>query len=225
MTKATKILTCIFIVLTFISAVVYGAIGGLKLKAATSLCFVVAGFVNLLLAYKAAASERRFALLMFCGLFFSFIGDIVINLAFVYGACIFALGHIFYVSAFINRSRFVAKDLIPACLLFALACGMILLYPNLELDNVMLAVCLTYAAIISLMAGKAVSNAFTDKSLTNFIFVAGVFLFFTSDAALLLLIFGNAGEIADTVCLYTYFPAQCLLAYGLHRVVIREAQS
>ena len=225
MSKATKILTCIFIVLTLIVAVVYSETGGLKLKAATSLCFVAAGFVNLLHAYKSVASKRRFALLMFCGLFFSFIGDIVINLTFVYGACIFALGHIFYVSAFINRSRFVAKDLLPACLLFALACGIIFLYPDLELDFLMLAVCLTYAAIISLMAGKAVSNAFTVKSLTNFIFVAGVLLFFTSDAALLLLIFGNAGEIADTVCLYTYFPAQCLLAYGLHRVISREAQS
>ena len=65
------------------------------------------------------------------------------------------------------------------------------------------------------MVVKSISNIIVKKSLINILLVIGSVLFFVSDFMLLLNVFGNVGEFADILCLATYYPAQCFLAYSL----------
>ena len=102
MKKIIKLLTLILIAFTLISGYFYYLQGGLWLKALTSFGFVATGLANLIYALKEKACDR-FVIFTFCGLFFSFLGDIVINLSFIPGALIFALGHVFYFAAFCSR--------------------------------------------------------------------------------------------------------------------------
>ena len=75
-------------------------------------------------------------------------------------------------------------------------------------------VCFVYALIISAMVGKAISNFIRERNLLNFILMVGAILFFISDLMLLLRWFMNLGEWAGTLCLATYYPAECILAYA-----------
>ncbi|MBQ3047627.1 MAG: lysoplasmalogenase, partial [Clostridia bacterium] len=82
-------------------------------------------------------------------------------------------------------------------------------------EAIMMIVCLVYALIISLMVGKTISNLITQKSLLNIVLVIGSILFFISDLMLLLNVFGGLPEITDILCLATYYPAQCFLAFSI----------
>ncbi len=219
MKKTLKITTLIFIALTLASSYFYHLHGGLLLKALTSLGFVLTGLINAIYAIASKNSKRAFVFLMLGGLFFSFLGDIIINLSFIPGALIFALGHILYFAAYCKNAAFAARDLICVAAMLTIALAVLALYPYFDFDALILCVCIIYTVIISFMAGKALSNFIRGRSGLNLILALGALLFYASDAALVLYMFGNAGELANTVCLFTYFPAQCVLAYGLHRSI------
>ena len=61
------------------------------------------------------------------------------------------------------------------------------------------------------MVGKALSDAARRRSLLTVSIAVGSILFYTSDFALMLKLFGNFPGMNE-VCLYTYYPAQFLLA-------------
>lgn len=221
MKKIIKLLTLILIAFTLISGYFYYLQGGLWLKSLTSFGFVATGLANLIYALKEKACDR-FVIFTFCGLFFSFLGDIVINLSFIPGAFIFALGHVFYFAAFCSREGFSKRDFVYVAAMLVISLTILLLYPGFNFDTLILCVCVFYSIIISFMAGKAISGYFANRSAVNLILAIGAILFFSSDAALVLYMFGNAGKAADTVCLFTYFPAQCMLAYGMHKYLAKK---
>ena len=76
-------------------------------------------------------------------------------------------------------------------------------------------VCLLYALIISCMLGKASANYYRAQSLVTGLLQLGSILFFFSDFMLCLNIFADAPHITNILCLYTYFPGQCILAHSL----------
>lgn len=215
MKKIFMILNGLLIAATLVSAYCYYEFGGLELKALTSSGFVITGIANLIYAFINKAANKFFPIFMVLGLFFSLIGDIVINLSFIPGALIFALGHIFYFTAYCTSVRFKAKDLIPCGVIFGISLLILIFYPGFDFDTLIFTVCVFYALIISCMVGKTVSNLLGERSRLNYVLVLGSTLFFISDLALVLYMFGNAPKVADTVCLATYFPAQCILAYGI----------
>lgn len=219
MKKAVKFTTLTLILLTLGTSIVYFIFGGMALKTLTSAGFVLAGLVNFIFCFKTGTDNKAFAIFAFSGLILSFLGDIVISITFITGAVIFALGHIFYIAAFCKAEGFIKRDLLFTCVLLGIALAVLMLYPDFNFDAAILAVCILYAVIISFMAGKAISNFVRRRSALNTVLAIGAVLFFISDAALLFYMFGGAGDIANTVCLFTYFPAQCVLAYGLHRNV------
>lgn len=215
MKKVFLILNILLIAATLVSGYCYYEFGGLELKALTSSGFVITGIANLIYAFISKTEKKFFPIFMVLGLFFSLIGDIVINLSFIPGALIFALGHIFYFTAYCGLAKFKVRDLVPCGVIFIISLMILTLYPGFDFDTLIFTVCVFYALIISCMVGKTVSNLICERNTLNSVLVAGSTLFFISDLALVLYMFGNAPKVADTVCLATYFPAQCILAYGI----------
>lgn len=222
MKRFFNLLTAILICVTAILVFVYFKHGGITLKALTSLSFALCGLINLIFAIFARIRKLTPAVLVFLGLLLSFIGDVAISRIFVVGALIFALGHIFYLLAFCSFSKPSAFDIIPFCLLFSVSAGVILFTPLFKLQGIMLFVCIAYSFIISAMCGKAVSNAIRFKNFQSTVWLIAAVLFFISDAALLFYMFGSAGEAANHICMFTYFPAQCLFAFGMNRYINSE---
>lgn len=195
--------------------------GGLALKAAASVFFMLAGGLNLLYALKLRKSgceiKLAFPIIMLLGIVFAMSADIAIYYDFISGAALFAIGHILYFISYCTISQFAKKDIIPQLLVFAVGAGLILLLPILDFGGeLMKAVSLIYALILSVMTGKAVSFALTDKSRLSLTIAVGSVLFFVSDAMLLIHIFSDIPRIFEILCLSTYYPAQCFLAAAIY---------
>ncbi len=216
MKKTFSVLNAIFILTTFLSAFYYRLHGGIELKALTSFGFVIIGAINLFYTLKAKNGNRFFAFFMMSGLVFSFLGDVILNYNFILGAIVFALGHLAYLAAYCRLLRFKRTDIIHCALIFIVSAAVLLLCPVFEFgSNSMKFVCLFYALIISFMVGKAIANLQSIKNLQSVILAVGSLLFFISDIALVFYVFAGASEIANTVCLMTYVPAQCVLAFSM----------
>ncbi|MBQ9132940.1 MAG: lysoplasmalogenase [Clostridia bacterium] len=220
MKRIYGILNAILIAATLVSCIVYDRLGGLGLKALTASGFVMLGAVNAVYAMRAKTHSRKFPTVMALGLLVCMIGDVVLNIWFIPGALIFAVGHLFYFAAYCCRMRFAKKDLLPSAILFAASALIITAVPIFDFGSpLMKGICLVYAFVISCMVGKALANLFREQSAVTVLTAVGSILFYVSDFMLLLNIFAGAPPITDTLCLFTYFPAQCLLAHAIYRYV------
>lgn len=216
MKKTFTILNAVLIAATLISSICYYQFGGIERKGLTAFGFVLVGAVNLIYAIKSKVGNLRFPLLMAMGLLFSMIGDVVLNLSFIPGALIFAVGHIFYFAAYCNLMEFKARDLIPSILIFAVSAMIITLVPIFDFGSALMeGICILYALVISFMVGKACSNLLRKRNAVTAIAVVGSILFYFSDLMLVFNVFADAPKITDTLCLFSYFPAQCLLAHSI----------
>lgn len=188
----------------------------LWIKAITSAGFVLLGLINLIYAFKTRSAEKRFSIIMFIGLVFGMFGDIFLNIEFIVGAIIFAIGHIMYFIAYCQLEKFNYKDLLAGLVIFIPSMLFILLAPIFDFDgSIMKILCVVYALFISCMLGKAIFNFIKERNLLNILLMVGSILFFFSDLMLLLHVFANLSSLANALCLITYYPAQCLLAFSL----------
>lgn len=220
MKKKFLILNVFFIIVEFILLFTYREIGGVALKGITSGGFVVIGAVNLIYAKISKSIGTAFPALIFAGLFSSMLGDVILNYNFMVGALIFALGHIFYLIAFCVRNKFENRDSIPSMILFIGAAALLTLTPYFDFGgNLMLGVCIFYSLIISLMAGKAISAFLKDRSTINLVILIGAVLFSFSDVMLVFNVFGGAPRIADTLCLFSYWPGQTVIAFSVYMYI------
>jgi len=190
--------------------------GGLWRKGLTSFGFVLLGALNL--AYLIAVRKKPlcFPVILGIGLVFAMLGDIVLNVNFIGGALLFAVGHIFYAVSYAQLRRIGKLDLVLSGVIFAAAGSFLFFAPIFDFgDPVMKGICVGYALIISCMVGKALANAVRESTVTNLLLAAGSFLFFFSDLMLVLYVFADAPHIIDTLCVATYYPAQCILAHAM----------
>lgn len=216
MKKNFLILNIINILLILIGDACYIAFGGLWLKGLTSGLFVVLGAINLIYLILNKNKNLKFPITMLIGLVFAMLGDIVLNIEFIIGAILFAIGHVFYFISYCYLQKFKLTDLIYGAAIFIPSVLLITLAPIFDFGGILMEiVCIVYALIISCMVGKAIANLVKEKSLLNIILVIGSCLFFFSDLMLLLNVFGNLPKIVDILCLITYYPAQCFLGYSL----------
>ena len=217
MKKTFNILNLFLIIAVLVCDVCYIVFGGLWLKGLTSFLFVVIGITNLIFVFaNKIEGQKKFAVIMLIGLIFAMVGDVVINIVFVEGAALFAVGHVFYFVAYCVLEKFSIKDLIIASVIFVLSAAVILFVPIFDFGGMfMQIVCLAYALIISCMLGKAISNLTKKINALNILLVVGSVLFFLSDLMLLFDVFSNVGLWAIVLCLATYYPAQCFLAYAI----------
>ncbi|MDE6408317.1 MAG: lysoplasmalogenase [Anaeroplasmataceae bacterium] len=210
--------------LVLIGDVLYILYGGLWLKGITSALFFLLGIHFLILAFL-RKKRIHFPVFMVIGLALTMIADIVLNIHFIAGAILFALGHIFYAISYYRLKRWHWLDLVCSCLLAIPAVLWISLAPMFDFGGVLMEIVVVfYAIIISFMVGKAISN-FISNILKHqdyrvaLIILIGSILFFFSDCMLLLNKFGafskDIREILTILCLGTYYPAQILLATSI----------
>ena len=199
--------------------------GTLLIKSITSACFVLLGALNLYFAFKNKAENKKFCILMLVGLFFAMLGDILLEIEFIVGALLFAVGHVFYFIAYCHLLPFKWKDLIYGAAIFVPATLFIVLAPIFDFGGTLMElVCVFYAVIISCMVGKSISNVVKEKSLLTILLLVGSFLFFFSDLMLLLNVFGNMPRVIGVLCLATYYPAECVLAFAISKSVKKQGK-
>jgi len=207
--------------ITLIFAVVLGDIcymtlGGLAIKATTSIFFVLLGIVNLTYVIIAKRQALQFPIIMTIGLCFAMLGDILLNIEFIVGALLFAVGHIWYFVAYNFIQKFKLSDLIYGFAIFIPAIILILFVPIFDFGGLLMQIIvIAYALIISLMVGKSIANLVAQPTAQNILLTVGSILFFFSDLMLLLNVFGNLSPVFDVLCLATYYPAECILATAI----------
>ncbi len=193
-------------------------LAGLWLKSITSAGFVLIGLINLVYAIISKKINLKYAIMMFIGLIFAMIGDVVLDIPnqFILGAIFFAIGHIFFFISYCFIARFKWTDLIAGGIIFTVAVLVLTLVPLFKFDTMMQLLCIFYALIISLMLGKAISNIIRERNLLNILVLVGSGLFFFSDLMLVFNVFTNIPGIAlGLLCLITYYPAECILAHTI----------
>jgi len=187
----------------------------LWIKAITSIGFVLIALINLVYLLKSNKKKPTFAIFMLIGLTFAMLGDILLEIEFIIGAILFAVGHVFYFVAYTKLIKFNWKDLLCGVCIFVSASILILTAPIFEFETTLLKIlCIVYALIISIMVGKSISNYIKEKSSLNFILMIGSILFIFSDLMLLFNVFGSVPS-TGILCLATYYPAEIILAYSI----------
>ena len=190
--------------------------GALWVKALTSAGFVALGLINLIYALKTKTNHKKFAVIMFVGLVFGMLGDILLEIEFITGAILFAVGHVMYFISYCFLQKFDYKDIIVWLLIFVPSMLFIILAPIFNFGgNLLKILCVFYALFISCMLGKSIMNLIKKRSVLNVLLCVGSVLFFFSDLMLLFDVFANMSFWAVILCLGTYYPAQCLLAFSL----------
>lgn len=182
-------------------------------KGIASGLFVALGVINLIYALKNKTPHKTFAIVLVLGLFFAMLGDIVLEIQFIIGAALFALGHVLFFVSYCFIHRFHIKDLLYGAIIFVPMTLVIVFAPIFDFNGILMQiVCIVYAIIISCMVGKAVNNFIVKKDKLSLIVLIGSILFILSDAFLLFSIFANASKIVGALCLITYYPAEIMLA-------------
>lgn len=205
-------------ILLICADIAYILVGTLLIKSIASLIFVAIGFVNLIYLLKVKKQKSLSAYLLFIGLCFACLGDILLEIEFIVGAILFAVAHVFYFISYCNLQKFQWKDLIYSAAIFVPSLIIILFVPLFDFGGaVMQVLCCVYAFVISIMVGKSISNFVRVKTKWNLIVLIGSVLFFFSDFMLLFNVFSDLSRVFGVLCLATYYPAENLLAYSILR--------
>lgn len=198
--------------------------GTTLLKGIVSFGFVLLAVTNLIYSIRTKASNLKYPALMTIGAIFAMVGDILLGSQFALGAASFAIGHVFFATSYCMLSKFQLRNLIPGICIFVPPLLLMTLAPFFDYGSLFMEMlCITYAAVICVMVGKAIANFMQHKSVLYGVILAGSILFYISDLMLLLYVFGGAPKITDTICIGTYYPAQCLLAHSLYHAATSKA--
>lgn len=189
------------------------------IKITASVFFMLAAAVNLIYALKYFPDNKLPSVILTVGVFFAMSADIAINLNFIAGAAIFALGHICYFIAYSLMQKPRPTDFIPAIIIFIPIVLFMMFSPLLDFGSVMMKIIgISYAVIICIMTGKAIMNFIRIKNRFNLILALGSVLFLISDIMLLMAYFSKIDFPFSNFCLALYYPGQCLIANGLAHI-------
>ena len=214
--KCIRYINYLFLALSLIGVYCYDRFSGLSLKTMNAAVFMMLGVINALYAFKKRAFNP---LCMVFALMFCMAADVTLWFSFIGGAALFAVGHVFYFICYCRREKFRWSDLIPGVMLFVPVCALILFWKRFDFSSAMMeGLCISYALIISLMFSKALSNFLRKRCLSYGLMLLGSVMFVFSDFMLLLELFANAPAITDTLCIFTYFPGQCIQAHALYHL-------
>ena len=185
------------------------------IKIAASVFFMLAAAVNLIYALKYFPDKKQPSIALTVGVS----ADIVINLNFIAGAAIFALGHICYFIAYSLMQKRCLSDFIATLIILMPIALFMMFSPLLDFGSInMKTVGLSYATIICAMTGKAIMNFIRIKNRFNLILALGSVLFLISDIMLLMAYFSKIDFPFSNFCLALYYPGQCLIANGLAHI-------
>ncbi len=207
------------------------SIKALMMKAVTSILFIFCGAIGSATALKHGYSI--FPILILMGLIFGLLGDIWLDLKWIYkddndiytfsGFFSFIVGHIFFISAILQRFANWDKIIyivLPVVISLIAAVGMLILEKPLKMNyGKFKAITVVYTFIVALLAflsgSLALMNGFNIMTL-NLMFAGGIF-FALSDLILSGTYFGeNMKRPIDIITNHTtYYAAQFLIASSL----------
>lgn len=216
MKKFYSVANVLLLLTTVVSCVCYDSFGGLWLKALSASWFVWLGVVNFHFAWREKKLGRGFPMLLVLGLAVCMTADVVLGFDFIVGALIFAAGHVLYFLAYCRLEKLEPRDFVPICVVLV---GTVILLglPIFDFGSeLMHVICYIYAAIISCMVGKSIANYRRTPDRTNLLLLVGSCMFYFSDLMLVLCWFAGAPRITDSLCLFTYFPGQAVLAHAMY---------
>lgn len=217
-----EIVGILIALLVLIGDIFYILYGKLWIKGTTSSLFFLLGLY--FFAFCVLKKKRiRFALFMVIALFLTMIADIVLNIHFISGAILFAVGHILYMISYMMLHKWHWRDLLISGILMIPSVLWLTLSSMFDYGGVLMEiVVVAYAIIISFMVGKAISNWMDgllkekNSKPLELVIMIGSLLFFFSDCMLLLNVFADFPRVVDILCLATYYPAQILLATSIY---------
>lgn len=217
--KSLKLVNILLLVCATVCLLCYDHFRGLWLKGVTSSWFVLLGTVNLFSLRKQPEVPLRFLIFMEIGLLCGMIADILLGKVFLAGIIVFALGHVLYLVAFYSLEKFSLRDLKFILPLAAVSLFVVVGTPWITVkDPLLRKMLLGYAAIIAAMLGKSLSNLLRKPCLFRWLLAVGSILFWFSDLALAVDIFGQSSRLTWIFCSYCYWPAQNILAHSLFHV-------
>ncbi|MBR0418931.1 MAG: lysoplasmalogenase [Erysipelotrichaceae bacterium] len=190
------------------------------LKGSASLMFVIIGAI----AYLGGYSEYN--KLFFFGLIFGMIGDILLNLRYVFpkqgqkifltGILFFLIGHILYLLALLPQARHVWVW--PCALLGALAAACLLAYifKTMEVKKAFKIFGIFYLGAVFIMTAIAIGIAVFTPSKRAIIYAIGAVLFTASDVVLIFNTFSGVTKFSLRITNLTlYYIGQILIACSL----------
>lgn len=205
-----------------ICLIYYDSHRSMLLKGITSLWFVCLGLVNIL--YSKNMKNKTYLILIEIGLFLGMCADVFLWVSLILSIIFFAVGHLFYILAFLKLDKFKIKDLKIILLIACISIFFVFISGFITInDPIIYVLIIGYTFIISFMLGKSIMIYIRKKTLSSLIACIGCALFWFSDLMLGLDMFGNVNEIVGQLCVYTYWPAQNILAYSLYHYVNENA--
>jgi len=194
------------------------------LKGTASLMFVLLG----LFAYL-RYPDYKYAKLIFIGLVFGMLGDILLNLRFVFkkngqkiflvGILAFLIGHILYLVALLpDAQHTLACVLIGAGLA---ACLLAYIFKTMEVKIAFKIFGIFYLGAVIIMTSIALGIAIFTPSTKAVIYAIGAVLFTASDIVLIFNTFSGVTKFSLRITnLSLYYLGQILIASSLYFIVI-----
>lgn len=218
-------LGAVFLVLFIAKCKNERSVGGVFLKNAVSIFFILTAAVGLI----QNPSRVEYGVMILVGLAFGMLGDIYLDQKWVYpndmkkylyaGFVSFGIGHLFYIPAMVRAAGIELKWLlIPA------AAGLVVAVGNLLLEKPMKqnfgeykAIVTIYGFILAFMAATAVTCAVLTGKKTFIVFAAGGVFFLLSDLILSPMYFGEGKNTPMNFILnhVTYYLGQYLIAFSV----------
>ena len=199
-------------------------VGAVCLKGAASIVFCVIGGLGFAAA-STGGYEGGFPRLVLLGLFFGALGDILLNLRWVFeklnqkiflsGIAAFLTGHILYLAALIPLSESLLLCVICGVLVAAILLAVI--FKTFEVKLAFKIFGILYLGAVILMTSIAIGNCITSGFETSaLIYAIGAVLFTVSDVVLIFNTFGKESKFSLRITnLSLYYIGQLLIASSL----------
>ena len=189
------------------------------LKGTAALLFCAIGFLSL-----KVARNHSFARLICIGLCFGALGDILLNLRFVFpkigqkiflaGVAAFLTGHILYLAALIPLS----STLVPCLVAGVIGAAALLtwIFKTLTVKLAFKIFGILYIGAIVLMTAVAIGNVITHPTTAPWLHAVGAVLFTLSDIVLIFNTFGSEQKFSMRITnLSLYYLGQLCIAFSL----------
>lgn len=196
----------------------YGTDDRILFKTISSLCFLICAIFS----FKKSPKTKKYSLLIILGLFSGLIGDIylgspTIENFFLIGASSFAIGHLFFTTAFLSITSFYFRDVIISLLG---SYGIYFFLSNTTLldigGNLIIATVYSFIIFFMLIQSLHLLKFIKSNILFCCISILGTILFTISDIVLCFEIsLPYPQEFLSMVNLLLYYTAQGLLALTL----------